>query len=270
VLRGRTQAGCVGNVQKNYKVKVATSNCNCNWRLSLQSLYGSRFCCVISPLKKTVANTQTDAADDMARLRSRIDRDIAVVIGARRHRKDQPVSVVVFRDWTGMILDVRGPSYPSHIIETDDGDLILDPRFHGKVYVKGMILSAPVSRFRVFKFGYNFANGYGRDRQRFVRHEESDVVRRIWESAIQKYETVLLSIYVNLLRHFPRAADVESADRLLEGSTRSLVWKRLLRETENKRFYYSHSCNAKVGRISVARASIELTLYRVFPWSLSK
>jgi hypothetical protein len=82
------------------------------------------------------------------------------MIGARRHRKDQPVSLAVFREWIEMTLDVRSPSYPLYIIETDDGDLILDPRFHGKVYVKGMILSAPVPRSRVFKFGYNFAKDY--------------------------------------------------------------------------------------------------------------
>ena len=161
----------------------------------------------------------------MARLRSRIDRDVTVVIGARRHRKDQPVSLAMFKEWMEMTLDVRGPSYPSHIIETDDGDLILDRRFQGKVYVKGMILSAPASKSRVFKFGYNFANGIiGRDRQTLLGwREEADVVRRIWESAIRKHETVLLPIYVNLLRNFPQAADVESADRLLEDSTRSLV-----------------------------------------------
>jgi hypothetical protein len=248
-------AGCYGEGLKlaalvmsrnGYKVKIATSNCN--WRFSLQGPCGSRFCCVICPSKKADTDSQTDAADDMARLRSRIDRDVAVVIGARRHRRDQPVSLAVFREWMETTLDVRGLSYPSHIIETDDGDLILDHRFHGKVYIKGMILPAPASKSRVFKFGYNFANGlFGRDRQTLLdNREESDVVRRIWESAIRKYETVLLPIYVNLLRHFPQAADVESADRLLGDSTRSLVWKHLLRETENKRFYYSDRCNAKV------------------------
>jgi hypothetical protein len=57
-----------------------------------------------------------------------------------------------------MTLDVRSPSFPSHIIETDDGDLILDRRFQANVYVKGVISSAPASKSRDFKFGYNLAN----------------------------------------------------------------------------------------------------------------
>lgn len=82
--------------------------------------------------------------------------------------------------------------------------------------------------------------------------EDADAVRCIWESAIRKHETVLLPIYVNFLRNFPQAADVESADRLLDDSTRNLIWKHLLRETENKRFFYSERCNAKVGGIPIA------------------
>ena len=146
----------------------------------MQGPCGSRFCCVICPSKKTDTSSQTDVADDMSRLRSRIDRDVTVVIGARRHRKDQPVSLAVFKEWM-MTLNVRGPSYPSHIIETDDGDLILHRRFQGKVYVKGMILSAPASKSRAIKFGYNFANGLiGRDRQTLLGwREEADVVLRI-------------------------------------------------------------------------------------------
>lgn len=90
---------------------------------------------------------------------------MTVVIGAKRHRKDQSVSLAVFKEWMEMTSDVRGPSYPSHIIETDDGDLNLDRRFQGKVYVKGMTLSAPASNSGVFKFGCNFGNRlFGRDR----------------------------------------------------------------------------------------------------------
>jgi hypothetical protein len=57
-----------------------------------------------------------------------------------------------------MSLDVRSPSFPSHVIETDDGDLILDQRFQANVYVKGMISSAPASKSRDFNVDYNLAN----------------------------------------------------------------------------------------------------------------
>ncbi|KAF4768593.1 hypothetical protein HAV15_002962 [Penicillium sp. str.  len=231
-------AGCHGEGLKlaalvmsrnGYKVKIATSNCH--WRFSLQGQSGSRFCCVICPSKKADAGSQTDATDDMARLRSRIERDVTIEIGTMRDRNAQPVPLDVFMKWMETTMDIRGLSYPSHIIETEDGDLILDQRFQGKVYLKGTLLPVSVSRSRTFKFGYNFAKGqFGRDRQSLLdKHEEADIVRRIWESAIRMHQSVMLPIYINLLRNFPQAADVESADQLLEETTRKLIWQHLLK-----------------------------------------
>jgi hypothetical protein len=144
-------------------------------------------------------------------------------------------------------MDIRGLSYPPHIIKTGHGDLILDRKFQGKIYLKGTLL--PASRSRTFKFGYNFAKGQlSRDRQSLLdKCEEAEIVRRIWESAIRKHQTARLPIYINLLRNFPQAADVESADQLLEESTRKLIWQHLLSEANNKKIYYSEKCHVKFG-----------------------
>ena len=71
-------------------------------------------------------------------------------------------------------------------------------------------------------------------------------MRQIWEAAIGQYEASMLPVYVNLLRNFPRAPDVELAERLLEAPTKSLIWKRLLQEANGEQFYYSETCHAKV------------------------
>ncbi|KAJ6045616.1 uncharacterized protein N7446_012480 [Penicillium canescens] len=254
--QGKTNlAGCHGEglklaalvmTRNGYKVKIAASNCH--WRFSLQGQSGSRFCCVICPSKKADAGSQTDATDDMARLRSRIDRDVTIEIGTMRDKTAQPVPLDVLMKWMETTMDIRSLSYPSHIIETEHGDLILDPRFQGKVYyLKGMLL--PASASRTFKLGYNFAKGqFSRDRQSLLdKCEEADIVRRIWETAIQMHQTAMLPIYINLLRNFPQAADVESADQLLEESTRKLIWEHLLNEANNKKFYYGEKCHVKVG-----------------------
>ncbi|OQD73331.1 hypothetical protein PENANT_c196G06609 [Penicillium antarcticum] len=244
-------AGCHGEglklaalvmTRNGYKVKIAASNCH--WRFSLQGQSGSRFCCVICPSKKADTGSQTDAADDMARLRSRIDRDVTIEIGTMRDKSAQTVPLDVFMKWMETTMDIRGLSYPSHIIATEDGDLILDRSFQGKVYLKGMLLPASVSRSRTFKFGYNFAKGqFSRDRRSLLdKCEEADIVRHIWESAIRKHQAAMLPIYINLLRNFPQAVDVESAD-LLEESTRKLIWQHLLSEANNKKFYYSEKCH---------------------------
>lgn len=79
-----------------------------------------------------------------------------------------------------MTLDVRGLSYPSHLIATDDDHLFLDRRFRGEVYVKRMIRSALASKSRVFKFACNFVNGFGRDRHTLLdKPKEYDGMRCI-------------------------------------------------------------------------------------------
>ncbi|KAJ5260670.1 hypothetical protein N7524_008605 [Penicillium chrysogenum] len=108
----------------------------------------------------------------------------------------------------------------------------------------------------MFKFGYNFAKEqFSRDRRSLLdKHEEADIVQRIWESAIRTHQSVMLPIYINILRTFPQAADVESADQLLEESTRELIWQHLVSEANNKMFYNSEKCHVKVGvaRVGVA------------------
>ncbi|KAJ5656291.1 hypothetical protein N7507_008241 [Penicillium longicatenatum] len=124
-----------------------------------------------------------------------------------RGKNAQSVALDVMK-WMEMTMGIRGLSYPPHINETEDGDLVLDRRFQGKVYLKGMLLPASAFRSRIFR-------AISRDRQTLLdTYEEADIVRRIWESAIRKHQTAMLPIYINLLRNFPQAVNVESADLL--------------------------------------------------------
>ena len=134
--------------------------------------------CVICPSKKADTGSQTDATDDMARLRSRMDRDVTIEIGTMRDKNAQPVALDVSMKWMETTMDIRSLSYPSHIIKTQHGDLILDRRFQGKLYLKGTLLST--SRSRSFKSSYNFGKGqFSRDRGSLVdRCEEADIVPR--------------------------------------------------------------------------------------------
>jgi hypothetical protein len=76
----------------------------------------------------------------------------------------------------------------------------------------------------------------------------------------------MLPIYINLLRNFPQAADVESADQLLEDSTRNIILNRLLSEADNKIFEYSEKYQAKVGgKDCWSKGCGGLTSYRVLP-----
>jgi hypothetical protein len=161
----------------------------------------------------------------MAQLRSRVERDVAITIGPERNKKREKISLELFKQWLEISLDIRGISHPSHIIETGVGDIILDEKFRGKVYLKGVLLSGSSPETGSYKLRYNFLTGtVNRDRQRSSdKQEAANLVRRIWEAAIGQDEASALPLYVNLLRDLPQAPDVELAERLLEAPIRSLI-----------------------------------------------
>jgi hypothetical protein len=253
--QGKDQlAGCHGEglklaamVMSREKYRVGIETNNARWTFYLGNT--SRFCCIISPSRKAIPRRKPDPARDMANFVSRIWRDVTVVIGPNRKSRSQGVSVEQFKKWLKVSLEIHGFSRPESVIETDHGDLIFDPRFRGKVFLKGLLLPSCLGEARPFRLGYNFLNGgVNRDRQRLVsRRQEADLVRKIWESAIRKHEELVLPIYVSLLREFPRAPDIELADRLLESSTRVLIWNYLLKEADGRKFYFCQRTGSQVG-----------------------
>ena len=192
------------------------------------------------------------------------------MIEANIEKEGNGISLAIFQQWLKVSLDIRGFSYPSHILETDAGDLILDLNYQGKIYLKGMLLPAANSELKPYRLGYNFPRGrVNRDRQILVdSQEEADIVRRIWEAAIRSHEDVVLPIYINLLRNFPEAPDVGSADQLLEKRTRNLIWKHLLRDAKGKGFYYSQTSNPQVSSFVTWWSDLRLIeLNRALEWS---
>ncbi|KAF2996556.1 hypothetical protein E8E15_000224 [Penicillium rubens] len=227
-----------------YKVSLAASHSQ--WSFGLHGKYQS-LRCVITPSRKMSPAIQREPADDMAKLRFHVERDITVVIGAGRASQSRPVSSETFFEWLQVTLDIRGLSYPSSIVETPQGDFLLDSRFHGKLFLHGILLPMSTSGVKHFKFGYNFALGkFSRDRQGLIaKCEVADKVRQIWQYALHMHEQTLLPIYVNLLQNFPQVGDIEQADRLLEPSTKARIWKYLLRVTGRQRFFRSETSSVE-------------------------
>ncbi|KAF9888555.1 hypothetical protein FE257_008486 [Aspergillus nanangensis] len=253
--RGKDQlVGCHGEGLKlaamlmsreGYRVSVETNNTH--WDFCLQD--SSQFRCTVSSSERAIPKRRPNPRRDMARFMSRIWRDVTVIIQPRHNPCRQEVSHEQFRKWLEVSMEIRGYSYPESVIETDCGDLILDPRYRGKMFLKGLLLPSSISEPRELKLGYNFVEGdVNRDRQWLVnRQQEADLLRKIWESAIHKNRDLILPIYVNILWNFPRAPDVELAEDLLERPTRLLIWKHLLRIADGRRFYFCQ----KTGSLSV-------------------
>ncbi|KAB8252927.1 hypothetical protein BDV35DRAFT_375774 [Aspergillus flavus] len=244
--KGQLQfAGCHGEglklaamvmCREGHSVSIETGNSH--WSFAYGGPSKSRFCCNIGPLSVATPDGKPNPAQDMACFTYRTWRDVCVEIGPDSGGTGGGVSLEKFKQWLTVSLDIRGYSYPESNIETDQGDLIIDPRFR---------------EARPFELSYNFVQGgVNRDRQRLVsRYEQADLVRRIWESAIRENEVLVLPIYVNLLRNFPRAPDVELADQLLDHPTRFRIWKYLLREAGDKRFYFCQKTGSQsVGSIT--------------------
>jgi hypothetical protein len=190
-----------------------------------------------------------DPAEDIFRLSFTADRDITMEIRAPPESKKHILSLDDFHGWLAITFDIRGLSHPSDILETEAGDLILDPKFHGRVYLNGMRLPCSGSELKQYRFAYNFLHRkVNRDRQILVdRDEEANIVRRIWEAVIRKHQVAFLPIYVNLLRNFPNALDIDSAAHFLEPPTKHLIWKHLLDEAGDNKFYYNKTSSAEVG-----------------------
>jgi hypothetical protein len=65
-------------------------------------------------------------------------------------------------------MDIRGLTYPSGLIPTPHGDLILDPQLRGQLYHNGITLTNSVVG-GAFLFAYNFAySSTCRDRRRLA------------------------------------------------------------------------------------------------------
>ncbi|OKP14497.1 hypothetical protein PENSUB_13993, partial [Penicillium subrubescens] len=118
----------------SYNVSITASGCN--WRFDMHT--DASVSCTVAPSQKTKSIEWTDPALDMASLRYHV----AVVIGATRAKSSRPVALDAFVNWLRLTtMDIRGLTYPSGIISTPHGDLILDPQLRGQLYHNGITLT---------------------------------------------------------------------------------------------------------------------------------
>jgi hypothetical protein len=113
----------------HYNVSIAASGCN--WRFDKHA-DTALVSCMVAPSQKTNPIEWTGTVLDMARQRCHVGRDVAVVIGATRAKSSRPVAPDAFLKWLRLdTVDIGGLTYPSSLIATAHGDLILDPQLRG-------------------------------------------------------------------------------------------------------------------------------------------
>ncbi|KAJ5982738.1 hypothetical protein N7451_012838 [Penicillium sp. IBT 35674x] len=234
---GLKLAALVMNRQQ-FQMSIAASHCN--WRFGLHGPQQS-LRCVVTRARKVSRNDWRPAADDMTDLRSSIGRDGAVVIGAGRGNQSRPLSPKTFLRWLRITLDIHGLISATSMVQTPQGDLLLDPKCSGQLLLHGVRLAMHPVGGKAFMYGYNFACGkFSRDRQGLISQPD-------WQTSCD-----LLPSYVNLLRNHPHLGDVDQAERLLEPSTKTRIWEHILRASKKKLFF--HDAEISLQTVNAIRA----------------
>ncbi|OJJ32881.1 hypothetical protein ASPWEDRAFT_42920 [Aspergillus wentii DTO 134E9] len=213
-----------------YEVRIQASNCD--WCFAS---FESQLHCIINP-SEAEDRPPARPRRTLAGFGNRIVSDVAITIGGGLRKVER----FEFLRWLGVSLDIVGFGQPLSLVETPNGDLILDHNFANKVYMNGTLLPVFGEKTGPFDYGYNITRGtWSTDRGQFENDKEAArSLCSVWEAAIEQNQEALLPKYVGLLRNRPEAPDIRCADRLLELVTAKKIWEHLLSEAGGREFYY--------------------------------
>ncbi|OTB20547.1 hypothetical protein K445DRAFT_87688 [Daldinia sp. EC12] len=149
-----------------------------------------------------------------------------------------------FTEWTRSALFLQ-KIHNNEIVRTGMGDLILDARFRGSIYLKGLLLkesqdeqSASITG-KPLMYGYNFAAGVANREREFLTHaaEELNAILRIWDQALRFRRSLAAEFHELLDSEEPEFADVSQAEYCLSPDMRERIKAYVLREFEDKWLY---------------------------------
>ncbi|KAF5510334.1 hypothetical protein CGCS363_v002124 [Colletotrichum siamense] len=232
-------------------IPIRIQSTSANWNFGFNGVNKDRFYCKISkPNTRNVdyetasLTQQTMGGTLRSDLVSYSSRDVTIQLShpatGRGYRN--PITADEFRGWTTVSLDLSNPD-PDKMIRTQHGDLVLDERFAGQIYLKGFKVSAPTLGSKSYRFCYNFATGkLGRDRERMTSHDkEAETLAIIWETAVAGDHGNLVQRYVELFSE--DCVDIISAEKASRILARRIwTW---LRTSQPGAFYYSEGSDSK-------------------------
>ncbi|EXJ62057.1 hypothetical protein A1O7_02490 [Cladophialophora yegresii CBS 114405] len=211
--------------RSGYSVKFETNSLYWNFGFARDR---ALLCCALTKPQQSVLIKQAEKCrkqkgtpNQTRGLVARIREDMTVKIGKStddKHGvrpKKRGISEETFRAWLTVSLDLDPPN-AAQVIHTPAGDLIGDPRYRGRVYLKGLLVSEygdHKSGGKNYRFGYNFNSGkVNRDRQSVVDlNEEARMLANIWESAIAMKGVAIIDSYVNLFNQDGEVPDIAMA-----------------------------------------------------------
>ncbi|KAK4444027.1 hypothetical protein QBC34DRAFT_360992 [Podospora aff. communis PSN243] len=245
--------------RNGYGVRISASSYY--WNFSLRGVYKDMLHCKLSkPAASTLDKENIGKAEEelmvtqRTKLNSYIAHDVLVRISPASGVDRCKISAHDFRAWAAVALDLDGPSRPRDLIQTTAGDLILDPKFAGTLYLKGLRVGDGRPAGGVYEFAYNFAEGYiNRDRE-FLPHrnEAAKTVAHIWAESMVKGGEAIVRHYIRLFQDHPESLDIYSSPRFVSRETACLIWEQLLKDSRKSDvFYYSEGDGASQSNVSL-------------------
>lgn len=215
-------------------------------------LYCSLFPMAETKLAGQIAADKERIANDLPRTaETHIWEDVSVMIG-NVHRsgatksRGKKIDFETFKTWIQIALPLQRPK---SIVKTKFGDLILDNKFAGRIYLKGLYVGGSASS-QTTKYGYNFVEGdICRDRKKLANsEEEAKAIAAIWSEAVQKEPDTIGRAYAELLvdQNQQGLADISHAGNYMTSKVAALVWNQIRSSSgypKNVFYYNSDSTN---------------------------
>ncbi|EEY20816.1 conserved hypothetical protein [Verticillium alfalfae VaMs.102] len=132
----------------NHSVQCVSRGCT--WTFYLNSLI--KLCVKVERIPKSRLQQSMPPSRALKQIHSTCvaapHEDVQFLLGARSKTDDQtkqntqhvPITKAVFESWTSTALFLQEPN-PQMTITTSRGKLLLEPKYHGKLYLKGLLLS---------------------------------------------------------------------------------------------------------------------------------
>jgi hypothetical protein len=225
----------------DHSVRISASSFY--WNFGFRGTYSDKFYCRISAAKPELILKKKEAVakrpmNSKRLLTSRVWEDVSVKISKGRGFGRKKITEEEFASWMDVAIDLSGPD-PNSVIHTDHGDLILDPSFSGRVYLKGLRVAGHGADGRTYAFCYNLIRGYiNRDRERLTNiHEEAKMLAGIWEQPIVNGQVDATSRYIKLFHDEIDRPDIAFADQYASKNVCEKIWAHMRTESPHTFFY---------------------------------
>jgi len=151
--------------------------------------------------------------------------DVSIKVTKARGNTGSGISENDFREWMKVSLDLSATP-PERCIDTELGTLILDSRFAGHTYLKGLRINGYGNEYIL---GYNLLQGeIDRDRKSLgTEREESRLVGGIWDKVIISGNDEAIDAYLKLFRDHKECTDLKLTKTNLTQPAVQVLWSRI-------------------------------------------